>query len=168
MKDLSRFKTEQGLWLSRALFFETTLADKSTCLFTLKDHTHEGLTSLYEMYMSLGDLTEYEFANKYLGGWSHWMHLCKCKWFEEYRDRWREELRLHYSAAALRTVVDVARDTTNKASMQACRYLLEGGYLPKKDAAKGRPTKEAIKKQAEILHQEEIEVQETAERILGK
>lgn len=157
MIDRSKFVNESGNRYTKGLFYEQTLADKSTVLYTLKDRDHKGYPSLYLLYMEEKDLTEYQFANKYLDGWEHWLQLCDCSWFEAFRDRWREELHLQGAAVALKQVQELA-GSNNPGAMTAAKYLLEKGWRKKNDPV-GRPSKEAIKKKAKemLLTKDEID-----------
>jgi hypothetical protein len=158
--DRARFKGHTGVRLLKALFFETTLEDKSTVVYTLKDrdHTYKGITypSLFLLYMEEEDLTEYNFATKYLDGWQHWKMLCNCTWFKEYVSLWREELYLKIAARQLNAIKRTAASTA-KESFTCQRFLIEKGWLPKN--TKGRPTNEEIQKEAkaQVLNQRTLE-----------
>jgi len=161
-----KFKTDQGIFYTKGLFFETTLADKSTVLYTLKNEDHEGYPSLYRLYMEQADLTEWEFANKHLGGWDHWQKICECNWFKEYIQRWREELELSIRAAALRRIQAEARSSSRNA-YTANKFLVDAGWKPKEEKkdSVGRPSKEAIRKKAIELVQDEELLQEDFKRL---
>lgn len=155
--------------LLRALFFEMsdTADGKEFVLYTLKDVDHKGYPSLYRLYMEMDDLTEYEFANKYLDGWGHWKALKECTWFKEYAERWYEELTLRTQAKALRALKEES-ETDGKNSYNAQKYLLEKGWEPKdksKTSSVGRPSKDAIKKQAEEMFDNRISVEEDLKRL---
>ena len=157
MTDRSKFVNSAGNRYTKSLFFEKTLADKGTVLYTLKDRDHKGFPSLYRLYMELNDLTEYEFANAYLDGWEHWGILCDIAWFRPLVARWREELHLRGAAIALRQVRRIA-STNENGSMAANKYLLEKGWQKNIEPV-GRPSKDAIKRKAKemVLSQEEID-----------
>lgn len=162
--DTSRFKNvEYNIFLTKALFFEMTGADKSTVIYTLKDEEHEGFPSLREAYLSCEDPTEYIFANDYLGGWSHWEKLLKCTWFKPYIKRWRHELELKIKSDALRRIKAESK-TDSKNAFTANRFLLEKGWTEKN--TKGRPSKDDIKKAAIEKAEEHFDIAEAASRIL--
>lgn len=149
--DKSKLKNATGGRLTKALFFETTLSDKSSVLFTLKDEDHLGFPSLYRLYMEEEDLTEYNFATKYFSGWEHWKMLCECDWFKPYVERWREEVYLKIAARALIQIKGLAK-TGGRDAFQAQRYLIDKGWLPKEDKNKrGRPSNEEIDKAAKEI-----------------
>ncbi len=144
------------------LFYETTPADKKNVIYTLKDIDHKGYPSLYRLYLELGDLTEYEFANKYLDGWEHWCMLCECNWFKPYVARWRQELDLKIKAQMLKGI-RLEATKGGRESLQAMKYLMERGWEPK---GKRPPMdKKAVEAEAEKLTQEKEDLHEAAERL---
>lgn len=169
--DNSKFKDNLGRYLTLSLFYETSLGSishRDDVMYTLKEHSYEGFPSLRELYLDMEDITEYNFANEYLGGWNHWKKLCKTAWFMEHLTEWREELELKLRARAFNEVKKTAKSSAKEAYM-ANKYLLEKGW--EKDTNKketvGRPTQEKIKKEAQRLHDEEKVVEDDAARILN-
>lgn len=160
------FRGEYGRRYLKALFFETTLADKSTVVYTLKDHDHEGYPSLYRLYMEMKDPTEYLFANKYLDGWSHWQELCECSWFQPYLSRWRLELELYIKAKALVKLLEEAEHPEGKNYFNVNKYLLERGWKDKDTPGRGRPSKQQVKDAALELAKEQERIDTDADRIL--
>jgi hypothetical protein len=152
----NKFKNSMGGFYLKQLFYETTLADKSTVVYTLKDRDHEGFPSLYKLYMGMEDVTEYEFANTYLDSWTHWQRLSEATWFKPYIERWREELRLKLLARHLNMIKKKA-EGDDKSSLEASKYLIEQKWS--KDKV-GRPSKEAIKEKAHELWEHEKAVLE--------
>lgn len=156
--------------MTKALFFETTLADKSTVLYTLKekDHIVDGVTypSLHRLYLEVNDPTEYAFAVKYLDGWSHWETLCQCTWFKPYLKKWRTELELRMKSKALSRIM-VESASASKNALAANRYLLEKGWEPQEGqgSKRGRPTKEDIKQAASDLARAENHLLDDLSRI---
>ncbi len=166
---MSKFKNSNGVFLLKGLFFEQTLLDnRHQAIYTLKDEDHEGLPSLYRLYMELEDPTEWEFSQKYLDGWEHWCALCKCKWFKEYIDRWREELELKFSARAFKNMVAIAK-TNGREAAAANKYLLDKGWFkPGKEDGKrkvGRPSKELVEKEIKRQAREDLDLAEDLDRI---
>lgn len=163
----SPFRAQNNTLLTKALFFETTLADKSTVLYTLKDkdHTYEGTTypSLFQKYLESNDPTEYRFATTYLDGLYHWETLCECTWFKPYLERWRHELSLRMKSEALARIMREAK-TSSKDSFMANRYLLEKGWESEK-SKRGRPSKEEIKQAATDIARTETSLLDDLKRI---
>lgn len=153
----NKFKTPQGVLYLRGLFFEETGADKSTCVYTLKDEDHMGFPSLYRIYMEMEDPTEWRFANEALDGWKHWQSLCEASWFQKYLNRWREELELKMKGRALVEIQATASNPDSKNHYNANRFLLEGGWKDKPSGKRGRPSKEEIKNEAHRQISREVE-----------
>jgi hypothetical protein len=161
----SAFRNETNSRYTKGLFYEQTLSDKSSVVYTLKDHDHQGYPSLYRLYMETNDPTEYRFATEHLDGWEHWEMLCSCTWFQPYVSRWRHELELRMKSEALARIMREAR-TNSKESFTANRYLLEKGWEPKKSQA-GRPTKDQVRQAAHDIASTQDRVSGDFERILG-
>lgn len=161
------FRSPQGIYYTKGLFFETTLSDKSTVIYTLKNEDHEGYPSLYQLYMGMNDLTEWKFANEYLGGWEHWQKLCECSWFKDYINRWREELELKVRAEALSRIQTEAR-TNSKNAFTANKFLVDRGWKTPEEKKNpvGRPTKEAIARKAKELTLDGQDIDSDYERLL--
>lgn len=143
---MSKFRNSKGMRLMSSLFLETSYADQSNCVYTLKDEDHRGLPSLYRLYMETEDLTEYEFANKYLDGYEHWTMICESNWFKKYIARWRKELELKIRGRALKVLQEIASDPSHKSASGVNQFLVKGGW--KEAAGKGRPSKDDVKKAA--------------------
>lgn len=158
---LNNFCTTSGQFLTKALFLEESYSDLKHVQFTLQDEDHRGYRSLYKLYKLCSDPTEIEFAKRYLGGWEHWQLLCSLSWFKPYVSRWREELELEIRSRALANVLEVSKDPEHKFNYEANKYLLSGMWKTKEEKSKvGRPTKEAIREQANNLFLLEKETQE--------
>ena len=165
MWSLPNFRAPGGARYTRALFFEETGADKSTVVYTLKDQDHLGFASLYRLYMESNDPTEWRFATSHLDGWEHWEMLCQCTWFAPYIARWRRELQLRLASQALARIMAEAK-TNSRESFVANRYLLERGWMPKDSSKGGRPTKEAIRKEAHQIASESQQVASDFDRLM--
>jgi len=162
------FKGSQGSRrYLKGLFFETTLADKSSVLYTLKEWDHEGYPSLYRLYMAERDPTEYRFATKWLDGWSHWLELVECSWFKPHLEKWRNELCIMLQSEALVNIFEEAISPMGKNVFQANKYILEKGWIPKDTNTKGRPSKQAIKDEAIRIAQEEDRITEDFNRLIN-
>lgn len=156
-----------GNFLSKALFYEKTQPDeREFTIYTLKDEDHivDGRTfvSLYKLYMSSEDSTEYEFATTHLGGWAHWEDLMNTVWFKPYIARWRREHEVRAKAKALNKIRSIAK-SNDKEAFQANKFLLEKNWEPKN--TKGRPTKEQIREAAKDEAEKMFQVDNDLERI---
>lgn len=159
---MNRFKTAQGVRLSRGLFYETTLADKSSVIYTLKTEDHQGYPSLYRLYMECGDPTEFRFAQAHLDGWEHWEDLTKCTWFAPYAERWRKELSTRIRSQAVSNIIEIAA-SKDKSAFAANRFMLEYEVYGKSKV--GRPTKESIREAAEAHFSETAQIAEDIKRL---
>ena len=150
-----KFRNNTNGYYLKGLFYETTLADKTSVSYTLKneDHVVGDITypSLYRLYLELEDTTEYVFANTYLFNWEHWERLVECNWFKPYLERWRKELELKLKAQSLARIKAIAK-TSSKETFMANKYLLERGWEPKDGQTKrGRPSTQEIKNAAQDM-----------------
>jgi hypothetical protein len=167
MEQTNKFRSSSNSRLLKALFYETTGADKATVVYTLKDSDHLGYPSLYRLYMETDDPTEYRFATQHLDGWEHWQQLCECTWFVAYADRWRHELEVRMKSKALARIMTEAK-TGGRDSFASNKYLLEKGWEPKEQAKRGRPSKAEIKEEAHKILSTSSRLEEDFFRITGK
>lgn len=156
------YKDAMNRWRTRSLFCETNRTkDDYPSVYTLKQQDHNGLPSLYRLYMETGDITEYEFAEEHLGGWQHWLTLCKSDWFQEHVTLWRDELEVRLRSQALRAIAEDAA-SQSKSAIASAKYLANGEYKPR---TRGRPSKaevEAAKKKEVAIDKQ---LSDDAERI---
>lgn len=163
----SIFRIHTGQRKLRGLFFETTGADKTGVVYTLKDRDHEGYPSLYRLYMEANDPTEYTFAVACLDSWDHWEMLCACSWFKKYISRWRRELEVRAKAMALKNIQAVA-NSNSKEAYQANKFLVAGGWKdPDKRHGRGRPSKEEIAETAKAMAEERSALDDDLARVTG-
>lgn len=166
MSTKSIFKNSSGTRYLNALFYETTGADKSTVVYTLKDRPHEGYPSLKEKYLAADDVTEYQFSIQYLDGWEHWQMLTECVWFKPYLEIWREELREKVRSRALATIRQIA-DDGEKDALAANKYILEWLRKPKEAVKVGRPRERAAPGKLTLVQPSNTEVDDDYNRIMG-
>lgn len=122
---------------TKALFYEfrfqTTV--KVQAPYTLKDYDHTvGGTvyiSMYKIYMKCD--SEYEAAIVLLGSYPHWQKLKKCKWFQEYVERWETERNIRDEALARTKLVELAE----RGNVTAARTLFANSKVTDKE--RGRP-----------------------------
>lgn len=164
----NQFRIATGQRKLKALFFETTLADKTGVVYTLKDRDHAGFPSLYLGYMSTDDPTEYLFATAFLEGWDHWEMLCSCSWFKPYISRWRRELEIRTKARALLAIKLLAEEPSKKESYQANKFLITGGWKDQnKRKGAGRPSKEEITAEAQRIAANKSDLDDDLARVTG-
>lgn len=158
------FKNSIGAFYLQALFYETTGADKSTVLYTLKDRDHQGFPSLHRLYLETNDPTEHTFAVTYLDGWAHWERLCECDWFTPYLDQMRKELDLRIKAQALSRILSIANSGAKEA-LTANRFLLETDLRTASQERRGRPKKNTKRVEAQKLSELKELISEDAKRL---
>lgn len=155
VQTMNKFRNSNGRRYLQGLFYETTLSDKGTVVYTLKEQDHEvevvdqttgvrerrTYPSLYRLYMEEADITEYTFATKHLDGWSHWQELCSARWFEPFLTAWRDELSRKLEALYNARMEAIAADLANKGALAANKSLLEGLRKPADAKKRGRPGK---------------------------
>ena len=161
------YKNSNGVYYTKAIFYEKS-ADKTKVIYTLKDKDHKGYPSLYKSYMEMEDVTEFEFANKYLANYEHWELLCSITWFAPLVARWRNELELKLKARALSRIIAESRSSSRDAYM-ASKYILEKGWDKNNNTKNnvGRPSKADITKQAKIIASEDVLMDSDLDRILA-
>lgn len=134
--DRQQLVDKGGRFLTESLFLEIGYSDSS--IYTLKDydHTYNGklYPSIKKLYLEEEDTTEFEFANKYFGGWKHWQKLNENKLIKEEIDQWRLELELKLKSRAVKQMVALAEE----GSYQASKWLADRGWETR---GAGRPTK---------------------------
>jgi hypothetical protein len=162
------FRSVSNQRLLKGLFYEES-DNQQSVVYTLKDRDHpvgdKTFPSLYRLYMETDDLTEWDFATKYLDGWEHWQMLCNCTWFQPFVARWRQELEVRARSRSLLRLRAVASSSAKEAYL-ANKFLIERGWVPKDEKSSvGRPTKEAIKREAEQLFQNSKEAETDLARI---
>lgn len=151
---MNTFKNKSNRWLTNALFYELTLPEtRKHAMFTLKEDDHAvgrvTYPSLKRLYLNMGDPTEYKFATRVLGGWSHWKELQECVNIKDHIEEWREELDAKLRSEGVIKAIELA--TKEDASFQATKYLTELGWKDK--GGKGRPSKAQVKKATDELAQ---------------
>src|SRR3990167_11388569 len=106
----NRFKNASGARYTRGLFYETT-ENRESAIYTLKEVDSYGLPSLKRLYIESEDVTEYDFATRYLDGYSHWKSLAETTWFAPIVADWREELKLKLKARYLKEIREIAKES---------------------------------------------------------
>lgn len=132
------WKNEQGVWKVKELFYETCRVNEREkviyCLGLIplkttianKDVT---LQSLRNVYMAMDHIPEFEheFAETYLGGWTHWLKIQKSSAVSPYIQEWKAEKNIKIKADAIKQLLATAKADT-KDSFQASKFLAQKGY----------------------------------------
>ena len=155
------FKSTNGIYYTKQLFYETADVEREFVLYTLKDQDHEGHPSLRRLYMEIADETEFKVADTLFAGWPHWKKLLQCQWFLEYLNEWREELRVKQASSSLSALLQKAAQGDSKVN----QYLLDR-KLREEKAGVGRPTRAKIKQEAALMIQDKEDIKEDLKRLL--
>ena len=160
----NKFKNTQGQWLTKSLFVEWNMSHlvSSDPLFSIKSYDHEKdgveYPSLKKLYLSFSDPTEYEFAEKVLGGWEHWTRMLSSPEIAAMVEEWREELEVKLRSEAIGHLQALARGDKG---MAAAKYLAERGW----ESKRGRPSKEEVERQKRVHAGISKTVSDDAERL---
>jgi hypothetical protein len=146
--DKEKMKDTRERARTQSLFLELGYTDFA--MYTLKDEDYfykgELYPSLKRLYLSMEDVVEYDFANKYLLGWSHWQRMCENKQIKAHINEWRTELELKLRSRGVKEMMNKA-DT----SPMAAKWLADKGWVTKKDA------KEELNASGKVKIQEQID-----------
>jgi hypothetical protein len=158
----SKFRTERGGWITQSLFLEA-LYDHDLAIYSLWDIDRniggKPYPSIKKLYLEMEDLMEYEFANKYFGGWEHWKRISEGRWFSKHIKAWRNELELKLRAREFQNIIK----STKKPNFVASKWILDGGWK----GVRGRPSKEEAEKREKLVEIFENETNEDSARIFS-
>lgn len=165
------FFNSSGVLITRGLFLETSPTTEYVC-YTLSENDLfvEGigyLKSIKAAYMASEDPTEYTFIKENFYNLTHWKNVLKLKYFQENYEDWKEEHELALRSFALSHIMKVADDEGSKSYFTANRFLVDRGFKSNDDKV-GRPSKEKIKEQAELLFEQNKDIENDWERINGQ
>jgi hypothetical protein len=149
-------KDSIGRFRTVSLFKEMghqTQSDDYPCFFSLKlEEDSDKYISVYRVYMTYQDPTEYKIAVNLFGGIRHWKLLCDQSWFKVYLHRWRKELKARLRAYATEKILNIA-DSSSNGALQALRVVLQEDTIFKSFLDDDIPTVKAgrPKKEKEVL-----------------
>lgn len=162
--NMSKYKDDQGRFLTRALFFETSgIAGTRTKYpppFTLKEQDYKNYKSLRQIYLSYEDPTEYSFAIDVFGSWDHWDKLQNSDWFIPHLEEWRLELETKMESKGIQRMVELAEKDDKG---PAAKWLASKGW--KEGTKRGRPSKEEVKGERKRQAKVYKDITEDADRI---
>lgn len=162
--DKSRMLTSTKVMKTQALFLETSYADQSSVYYVLSpfDNHEKGFPSIYRLYLEMGDLEEFTFAETYFLGMDHWRKICESPFFKPYLEKMRGDLEKKIKSEAIRKILAETNNPDSKNYFQSLKWLAEKGY--KEKAQRGRPSKAQVERAA----REEADAQMELKDILGR
>ena len=115
-----------------SLFMETTQDKQREPVLTLKDYDHEGLRSIYQLYMASAD--EYDAAIRIVGSMAHWRKLMSASWFITGNpeknitglESWRKDMQARDASAALKVIHERVKAGDRQASQFLLSYATKG------------------------------------------
>lgn len=113
-------------------------------------------------YLRFRDPTEYCFAKAHFGTWAAWKEFSETEAIRPVIGRWREELTVKLRYESLARIMEAAQGDT-KDALSANKYIYE--TLAEDKGKVGRPSKEAISREAQRLHQDSQMREEAYRRI---
>lgn len=152
------FRASNGKFRTSDLFIEMNQSESPAYYTTSnQDRIVDGVVykSLKQLYLDEEDITEFDFANKYLEGYEHWEQFVNSTRLKDMIDQWRKELVLKIKSRCLKGII---RDAVRENKYEANKFLITNGWVDKDHEGKkvrGRPSKEEIKQ--EITRQASIE-----------
>lgn len=154
--DISDLKDVRRCWRTASLFRETCEDPVKYPPIYSFANDHDEIASLKRNYLDMGDVGEYTFATTYLGGWDHWMLICKSWSLKDYIENMRSELRLKIASESLAKIREIA-EGTSPAALQAAKYLYERESTDS-GRKRGRPSKQEKEQalQRELRSSEDI------------
>jgi hypothetical protein len=154
-------KDSTGRLRTASLFVETIQKDQLKAgfkpLYTLKGK--KGYEDLHDVYMQESDPTEYQFALRAFGSWSHFKKMESLEWFRKHLMVWRDELEVKLRSEGIKELSKAAKEGTR--GISAAKYLAERGWEKKR----GRPSKEEVERERSIRAQMEEELADDAARL---
>lgn len=153
---MHNWKTDQGIWLTRSLFWELVSVPEKRkhCVYTLKDEpltTPDGrvLDSFPALYRALcfKDPSEYTLATECFGGWKHWTIISNSKLFKDVVEELREENAVRLKAEAYKYLIKEV-ESEGKSAYSSAKYLLDHGVIKTGDKKKDRARSQIQNKKA--------------------
>lgn len=157
--DKTRFKDSMGRYLTQSIFLEYQYdADVAIYSWGSEDKEYGGkvFPSLRKLYLEEADPTEYNFANKYLYDWEHWVRICNNAYLYKQIESWQEELEIKLRAAA------VAKMLALDSNFNAIKWAADGHW----NVRRGRPSRKEQEREKSIRQRAIDELGQDSDRIL--
>lgn len=129
---------------------------------SLEAEANQRFAGLLNAYLRFRDPTEYCFAKQHFGTWAAWKAFSEKEEIRPVIGQWREELTVKLRYESLARILEAAQGETRDA-LSANKYIYE--TLAEDKGKVGRPSKEAISKEAYKLHEDSKLREEAYNRI---
>lgn len=149
-----KWKGDGTSWKTQGLFLEHAHSDqKEKALYSIQpwDKEYKGKTylSLHKLYVEMEDVAEWEFAQKYMGGYQHWLTLKASPFFKEPYATMVEELNAKVKGRSISVMMQQMRD--GEASQATLKYLADNDFIKKNAVGKPKRKKPADKKAGSVV-----------------
>lgn len=155
------FKDKMGRFITQGLFIDFRY-DETYAVYTLededKDYKGNKYPSLKRLFLEMEDPTQYNFANKYLYNWDHWLAIKNNRELYKYIERWEEELEIRIRAKGVKKLMELS----GKGNYNAAKWVADGSWETKR----GRPSKAEKEHERKIRERAAIEAEEETARVI--
>lgn len=149
-RERHKFKGYGNKWLSEALFLESAQTSEEHCLYSLMpwDKRKGGVfyPSIHKLFVEMGDVSEWNFANKYFDGYQHWLQVKASAFFKPVYAAMVEELHAKIQGESVQKMIEQMK--AGEASQATLSYLANKGYIEK--AAVGKPKRKKPEDKAKL------------------
>lgn len=124
--------------------------------------------SLKKAYLAYGDPLDINFALDVLGDYETFLNLSNSDKYKDIVSSWKVELATKIKSEALKTIITLAK-SNDRASYNAARFLLEGGWIDDSSILK-KPKQKALEAEQEeifIAKAGDLKVREDFRRLLS-
>lgn len=123
---------DKSEWTQRtaALFADAGTKWNPGAPYAIERNTTRGTINLGDVYMAIGDPTEYEFAIRAFGTFRIWRRIKETAWGKKFAPMYAEELSVKMKSSAIKDIVDLAKDTETKETtkLQALKFVVAGEW----------------------------------------
>ena len=158
----SPYTDNVGRYRTKSLFLEEILQQQldNGIIPVYTFRKHEDYIDIHELYLSLGDPTEYQFAISAFGTWQHFEYISSLRWFKKHLEMWRTELEIKMRSEALTTIMEVAATEGTK-GITAAKWIADRGW----DKKRGRPSKEEVQREKKVQAGIHEDISDDAKRL---
>ncbi len=167
--DKSIMKDKMGKYRTISLFYELNDTEYPS-IFNLGD-SYDPVTkthSFKEMYLSIGDPTEYKMADQLFGTITHWQRVCLSTHLREFIAECRMSLKMSILSDAYHRILnDTMVSENDGVRLSSLKFLI--GYMERgegeKGPGRGRPSRDEVDGELKRLAAEEKGVKDDIKRL---